>query len=119
MKKLAIAAAAAGAGLVGLALAPTVAQARPVQPSPSVSLSWSACTDESLSGLECASLKVPLDHSKPHGQQITLALSRFKHTGTTGYQGAMLVVSHDADFIRGLSPQREITMPQAQVRLFS
>ena len=91
MKKLAIAAAAAGAGLVGLALAPTVAQARPVQPSPSVGLSWSACTDESLSGLECASLKVPLDHSKPHGQQITLALSRFKHTGTTGYQGAMLV----------------------------
>jgi pimeloyl-ACP methyl ester carboxylesterase len=91
VKKLAIAAAAAGVGLVGLALAPTVAQARPVQPSPSVSLSWSACTDESLSGLECASLKVPLDHSKPHGQQITLALSRFKHTGTTGYQGAMLV----------------------------
>jgi pimeloyl-ACP methyl ester carboxylesterase len=91
VKKLAIAAAAAGAGLVGLALAPTVAQARPVQPSPSVSLSWSACTDEGLSGLECASLKVPLDHSKPHGQQITLALSRVKHTGTTGYQGALLV----------------------------
>jgi len=82
-------AAVAGAGLVGLALVPAVAQARPAQPS--ASLSWSACTDESLAGLECASLKVPLDHSKPHGRQITLALSRFKHTGTTGYQGALLV----------------------------
>lgn len=81
MKKLAITAAVAGAGLVGLALVPTVAQARPAQPS--ASLSWSACTDESLSGLECASLKVPLDHTKPHGRQITLALSRFKHTGTS------------------------------------
>lgn len=89
MKKLAITAAVAGAGLVGSALVPTVAQARPAQPS--ASLSWSACTDESLAGLECASLKVPLDHAKPHGQQITLALSRFKHTGTTGYQGALLV----------------------------
>jgi pimeloyl-ACP methyl ester carboxylesterase len=89
VKKLAITAAAAGVGLVALALAPIAAQARPAQPS--ASLNWSACTDESLSGLECASLKVPLDHAKPHGQQITLALSRFKHTGTTGYQGAMLV----------------------------
>jgi pimeloyl-ACP methyl ester carboxylesterase len=89
VKKLAITAAVAGAGLVGLALVPTVAQARPAQPS--ASLSWSACTDQSLSGLECASLKVPLDHANPHGQQITLALSRFKHTGTTGYQGSLLV----------------------------
>jgi pimeloyl-ACP methyl ester carboxylesterase len=89
VKKLAITAAVAGAGLVGLALVPTAAEARPAQPS--ASLSWSACTDPSLSGLECASLKVPLDHTKPHGQQITLALSRVKHTGTTGYQGALLV----------------------------
>jgi pimeloyl-ACP methyl ester carboxylesterase len=89
VKKLAITAAVAGAGLVGLALVPTAAQARPAQPS--ASLNWSACTDQSLSGLECASLKVPLDHNDPHGTQITLALSRFKHTGTTGYQGSLLV----------------------------
>ncbi|MGH3376592.1 MAG: alpha/beta hydrolase [Actinoallomurus sp.] len=92
MKKLAITAAAAGAGLVALALVPTAAQAGSAQPArPSASLSWSACTDESLAGLECASLNVPLDHAKPHGQQITLALSRAKHTGTTGYQGSLLV----------------------------
>jgi pimeloyl-ACP methyl ester carboxylesterase len=89
VKKLAITAAVAGAGLVGLALVPTVAQARPAQPP--ASLSWSACADPGLSGLECASLKVPLDHRNPHGQQITLALSRFKHTGSSGYQGSLLV----------------------------
>jgi pimeloyl-ACP methyl ester carboxylesterase len=90
VKKLAITAAAAGAGLVALALVPTTAQARPATPAqPSASLTWSACTD--LEGLECSSVKVPLDHSKPNGQKITLALSRVKHTGTTGYQGVLLV----------------------------
>lgn len=92
MKKLAITAAAAGAGLVALALVPTVAQARPAQPAkPAASLSWSACTDPGLEGLECSNLQVPLDHSKPNGQKITLALSRVKHTGTTGFQGDLLV----------------------------
>jgi pimeloyl-ACP methyl ester carboxylesterase len=89
VKKLAITAATAGAALVGLALVPATAQAHPSQPA--TSLSWAACTDPALTGLECASLKVPLDHSKPHGAQITLALSRAKHTGTTGYQGSLLV----------------------------
>ena len=89
MKKLAITAAAAGAGLVGLALMPIAAQARTVQPS--ASLSWSACTEEGLEGLQCADLQVPLDHSKPNGPKITLALSKFQHTGTTGYQGSLLV----------------------------
>ncbi len=93
MKKLAITAAAAGAGLLGLALMPVAAQARPAQPlaQPSASLSWSACTDEGLEGLQCASLQVPLDHSKPNGPKITLALSKFQHTGTSGYQGSLLV----------------------------
>ena len=92
MKKLAITAAAAGAGLVALALVPTAAQARPDRhPRPSASLSWSACTDSGLEGLECSTLQVPLDHSRPNGQQITLALSRVKHTGTTGFQGDLLV----------------------------
>jgi pimeloyl-ACP methyl ester carboxylesterase len=88
VKKLAITAAVAGAGLVSLALVPTAAQARP---KPQTALSWSACTDESLAGLDCATLQVPLDHNEPAGTQITLALSRAKHTGTTGFQGSILV----------------------------
>ncbi len=91
MKKLAITAAAAGVGLLGFALAPTAAQARPAAAPPAASLSWAACTDPGLAGLDCASLQVPLDHSRPNGQKITLALSRATHTGTTGYQGDLLV----------------------------
>ncbi|MEA2639714.1 MAG: hypothetical protein QOF51_1108 [Chloroflexota bacterium] len=35
------------------------------------------------------------------------------------YEGAMLLVSHDADFVRALTPNRMIVMPHAEVRLFS
>jgi pimeloyl-ACP methyl ester carboxylesterase len=89
-------AAAAAAGLVAMALSPTAARARTVTApkpaeTPSTSLTWSACADPGLEGLECASLQVPLDHKNPAGSQITLALSRVAHTGTTGYQGVLLV----------------------------
>ncbi|MBM2812265.1 MAG: family ATP-binding cassette protein [Chloroflexi bacterium] len=35
------------------------------------------------------------------------------------YEGAMLLVSHDAEFVRALAPNRLIVMPQAEIRLFS
>ena len=34
------------------------------------------------------------------------------------YEGSMLLVSHDAAFVRTLAPTREIVMPNADVRLF-
>ena len=37
----------------------------------------------------------------------------------TAYEGAMLLVSHDTDFVRALTPNRVIVMPQAEIRLFS
>lgn len=93
VKKLAIAAAVAGAGLVAMGLAPLAAQARPAVPAARAAapLAWSPCTGAGLTGLECATLRVPLDHRDPNGQQITIALSRFKHTGTAGYRGSLLV----------------------------
>nr|WP_168513057.1 alpha/beta hydrolase [Streptomyces sp. S1D4-11]QIY99368.1 alpha/beta hydrolase [Streptomyces sp. S1D4-11] len=51
---------------------------------------WKKCGTSKYPTLQCASLKVPLDHSKPHGRQITLALSRVPHTAKT-YQGPLLV----------------------------
>ncbi|MCD7436893.1 alpha/beta hydrolase [Streptomyces lincolnensis] len=53
-------------------------------------LSWKKCATTDYPTLQCASLKVPLDHANPHGKQITLALSRVPHTSTT-YQGPLLV----------------------------
>ena len=51
---------------------------------------WKKCGTTDYPTLQCASLKVPLDHAKPHGKQITLALSRVPHTATK-YQGPLLV----------------------------
>ncbi|AXE89834.1 alpha/beta hydrolase [Streptomyces sp. Go-475] len=53
-------------------------------------LTWKNCATDNYPTLQCASLKVPLDHRRPHGKQITLALSRVPHTAKT-YQGPLLV----------------------------
>ncbi|MGI5379312.1 alpha/beta hydrolase [Streptomyces sp. CA-251387] len=53
-------------------------------------LTWKKCGTEKYPTLQCASLKVPLDHAHPNGRQITLALSRVPHTAKK-YQGPLLV----------------------------
>ncbi|MEV6168528.1 alpha/beta hydrolase [Streptomyces sp. NPDC051954] len=53
-------------------------------------LTWKKCGTTDYPTLQCASLKVPLNHAKPHGRQITLALSRVPHTAKK-YQGPLLV----------------------------
>lgn len=103
MKKFIVTTAAAATGLTASIIAVSAAEATPAQPpasssvSPSAgSIAWSPCpTDELfglLKGLECGSLEVPLDHSQPDGRQITLALSRAKHTAPDSeYQGIVLL----------------------------
>ena len=44
--------------------------------APAAELTWKNCATTNYPTLQCASLGVPLDHRNPHGQQITLALSR-------------------------------------------
>ncbi|MEV7193549.1 alpha/beta hydrolase [Streptomyces sp. NPDC093510] len=53
-------------------------------------LPWKKCATEDHPTLQCASLRVPLDHHRPDGRQITLALSRVPHTAATS-QGPLLV----------------------------
>jgi pimeloyl-ACP methyl ester carboxylesterase len=53
-------------------------------------LTWKSCATENYPTLQCASLEVPLDHRRPHGEKITLALSRVPHTART-FQGPLLV----------------------------
>ncbi|MDO0910417.1 alpha/beta hydrolase [Streptomyces sp. DT2A-34] len=53
-------------------------------------LTWKKCGTKKYPTLQCASLEVPLDHSRPRGRQITLALSRVPHTAKK-YQGPLLV----------------------------
>ncbi|GGN87382.1 peptidase [Streptomyces albiflavescens] len=53
-------------------------------------LTWKKCGTNDYPRLQCASLKVPLDHSKAQSRLITLALSRVPHTAKT-FQGPLLV----------------------------
>lgn len=53
-------------------------------------LAWKRCGTGNYPTLQCATLKVPLDHAHPQGRQITLALSRVRHTAKT-FQGPLLV----------------------------
>ncbi|MEU1198990.1 alpha/beta fold hydrolase [Streptomyces sp. NPDC005813] len=53
-------------------------------------LTWKKCATSDYPTLQCASVKVPLDHSHPGGRKITLALSRVPHTAAKS-QGPLLV----------------------------
>ncbi|MHC3468826.1 alpha/beta hydrolase [Streptomyces sp. 7R007] len=58
--------------------------------APAAKVAWKNCGTTDYPTLQCASLKVPLDHHDPYGKQITLALSRVPHTAKT-FQGPLLV----------------------------
>ncbi|MEV7288855.1 alpha/beta hydrolase [Streptomyces sp. NPDC093252] len=84
----------AAAVLTATALTAPPAQAdapRAADPAPGAPpLAWQKCGTTAHPRLQCASLTVPLDHDDPHGEQITLALSRVPHTAKTS-QGPLLV----------------------------
>ncbi|MFE9622038.1 alpha/beta hydrolase [Streptomyces sp. NPDC006527] len=60
------------------------------EPVPAAKLTWKKCATADHPRLQCAFLKVPLDHRSRSGKQITLALSRVPHTAKR-YQGPLLV----------------------------
>ncbi|MEV5576310.1 alpha/beta hydrolase [Spirillospora sp. NPDC052269] len=59
-------------------------------------ITWRPCPQNDpvekgkLRGLECGSVQVPLDHARPEGEKITLALTRARHT-TAHSQGVVLL----------------------------
>ena len=62
---------------IGLAaLAVTAAPAGAAEHAPVPQLQWKDCDD----GFQCATATVPLDHSRPRGRTIDLALVRFPAT---------------------------------------
>ncbi|WP_420079101.1 alpha/beta hydrolase [Streptomyces sp. JL4002] len=78
---------------VAAALTSPVTAAPAPAPAPAeraAALAWTACATPRHPTLQCASLKVPLDHDAPAGRQITLALTRVPHTAKTS-QGPLLV----------------------------
>jgi pimeloyl-ACP methyl ester carboxylesterase len=93
-----------GAAVVALVLTGQVVTGSPATAAPAAvgrsatGIAWAPCPDDDplmgdyLVGLECGSLQVPLDHTRPSGRKITLALTRAKHTAPASrYQGIVLL----------------------------
>ncbi|WP_199754002.1 alpha/beta hydrolase [Amycolatopsis sp. WAC 01375] len=81
------------ATLASVAVTATAVAAEEAQPAGTIT--WGACTDQTLinAGAECGYLPVPLDYSRPRGEQIQLALSRVKHKAPDArYQGVMFTI---------------------------
>ncbi|MCP3819123.1 alpha/beta hydrolase [Streptomyces sp. A3M-1-3] len=58
--------------------------------APRTALKWTNCSTKTYPTLQCSSVAVPLDHARPKGKKITLALSRVRHTAAKS-QGPLLV----------------------------
>ncbi|MET8976774.1 hypothetical protein ABZX85_14260 [Streptomyces sp. NPDC004539] len=81
----------AAALLAGL-LTGTAAAAPQTAPRPPGTIAWKPCTaPDGTRGFECATLKVPVDHRKPKGATIPLALNRHRATDPARRIGPLLV----------------------------
>jgi len=84
------------AGLAAAAVLGAVPAAPPAPAHAAPVIRWESCPADdpiegkALKGLECGTLSVPLDHTRPAGRRITLALTRARHTGKR-YRGAVLL----------------------------
>ncbi len=52
---------------------------------------WKRCDAESPATFQCATVRVPLDHSRPDGRKLDIAVSRIKATGTKERRGVLLL----------------------------
>ncbi|WP_394429116.1 alpha/beta hydrolase [Streptomyces sp. SGAir0957] len=77
-------------GIAALAASALVPAATAEAGPRAAALTWKKCATKEYPTLQCASLRVPLDHARVRGRQITLALSRVPHTAKTS-QGPLLV----------------------------
>jgi pimeloyl-ACP methyl ester carboxylesterase len=73
-----------------------------IVPGAASTLSWHACSD-SLAGMQCASLRVPLNYADPGGRTITLALSMVPATAPESQRQGVLLVNPGGPGAPGLS----------------
>ncbi len=73
---------------------PAAATEAGIPPSSAASVYFGPCADPTLQrfGAECGTVRVPLDHDRPGGPTIRLAISRVRHTVPDAqFQGVVLV----------------------------
>src|SRR5688572_15876474 len=76
--------------VIGLSFCLVAAFAGPAPAQAKGSLTWQPCPSEPGSKLECAKISVPLDHSRPRGRKIELALTRLPATDAAQRRGVLL-----------------------------
>ncbi|RDD83886.1 alpha/beta hydrolase [Streptomyces parvulus] len=98
-KKLALALAVTATAAVVI---PTASSAMGETPSAPESLRWGPCPEQddkpqagapdanAAAGLECSTLKVPLDYRRPEGRKIDIAISRLASKDRSKRRGALL-----------------------------
>lgn len=86
MRSLTTLAAAAGILMAGNVMLPAMATTDTDAPA---SLEWKDCESRWYKGLLCAQFEVPLDHSNPEGEKISLRAFKNPATGEGGAQGTM------------------------------
>ncbi|WP_242907804.1 alpha/beta fold hydrolase [Actinomadura terrae] len=106
MKRVVVAAAAVGLSITGLATTSFSADASASEAFRPASLKWHTCSADIVDAvkpydrigpvavskiIQCAELDVPLDHTRPDGQKITLQLTRTPHQGTGKAKGDIVV----------------------------
>ena len=97
MRRIALAIPVMAAALLGSAVVP-VAAANDGAAVAAGSIDWVPCPSSDpvlgglLTGLECGTVQVPLDYGNPEGRQISLALTRAKHTvPDSDYKGVVIL----------------------------
>ncbi|REE99161.1 alpha/beta hydrolase [Thermomonospora umbrina] len=90
MKRLVLVTAAVSLGAGPLSAAPANAA-----PATASAVKWGKCAvsgpDDPMTKAQCAQVPVPLDHRRPNGRKISIAISRVKATDRRNYQGVLLI----------------------------
>ncbi len=94
-RRIVVSGAATLALAAALLPAPTASAGAPATPAPAAAgtLEWGECEDADLTdaGAECGMVRVPLNHAKPGGRTIEIAVSRIAATATgADHLGPML-----------------------------
>ncbi|GAA1279327.1 alpha/beta hydrolase [Sphaerisporangium rubeum] len=78
---------------VALLLGGLTGGARAQATRPGDGVSWGACPGVKVAAVECAMVRVPLDHTRPDGPSLSLAINRVKGvaSGTAAHLGVLLV----------------------------
>ncbi|MEV5388556.1 alpha/beta fold hydrolase [Streptomyces sp. NPDC052721] len=80
--------------LVATATLATPAVAAPAQgqaASPASRINWSACSDTEFEGMQCGTLRVPVDYAHPRAGSLTLAMVRRPADDQAHRQGTLLL----------------------------